>query len=280
MARHHIDFLQAQKISWTPDPLGAERPNVQAKLLGVDPQSGDMTAIIRYPAGWETGPERLSADEEVFVLDGAVEIGDLELTRDCYAYWPRGMQRKQIRSGTGADVLTFFSGNGEAIRRLADSKGPMTAEPIMRINIREGSWTADVEAMGLSSMASSARIRTLRSDEKKGEITYISAAIPYWRESQPERHPVAQEFFVLSGEIAGPTGLLRPGAYVWRPAQAVHGPYGSLTGAVMLFRSTGGKFATTLLDPAPFSFTPEHKPIAPEELRHAASGYAAQIQRY
>lgn len=280
MTRHHIDFLQAQNLSWTPDPLGAERPDIQAKLLGVDPQSGDMTAIIRYPAGYELPAQRLSADEEIFVLNGGLELDGLELTRDCYAYWPRGMHRQPMRSKAGADVLTFFNGNGETIRRLADNENAMADAPIMRIDIREGVWTADVEAMGLSGMASSARIRTLRVNEAKGEITYISAAIPYWRESQPEIHPVAQEFFVLSGEIAGPTGLLRQGAYVWRPAGAVHGPYGSLTGAVMLFRSTGGKFSTKLLEPTPFSFTPEHKPIAPEELRDAASRYAAQIQRY
>lgn len=280
MSRDHIDFLQSQHLPWTPEPLGTTRPNVQAKLLGFDPQSGDLTAIIRYPAGWESGPERLSADEEVFILDGAVEIDGLELTRDCYAYWPRAMQRNSMRSRSGADVLTFFSGDGGKIRRLSGDADVMTGKPIRCIDIREGAWTADVEAMGLTGMASSARIRTLRVDETRGEITYISATIPYWRESEPERHPVAQEFFVLSGEVAGPTGLMRQGGYVWRPAEAVHGPYGSLTGAVMLFRSTGGKFATTLLAPVPFSFTPQHRPIIPDSMRFASPGTAVPAARY
>ena len=39
-----------------------------------------------------------------------------------------------------------------------------------------------------------------------GEITYITATIPYWQESQPERHPVIQEFFCLAGEIAESAG--------------------------------------------------------------------------
>lgn len=47
-----------------------------------------------------------------------------------------------------------------------------------------------------------------------GEITYVTAVMPYFQESQPERHPIIQKIFVLAGEVAGPQGMMRSGSYV------------------------------------------------------------------
>ena len=120
-------------------------------------------------------------------------------------------------------MLTFFSAPVTIFdpARLTD-----------RIDLREGDWNADLAAMGLEVMASGARIRRLRSDPVSGEITYVTATMPYFQETQPERHPVIQEIFVLSGDVAGPQGIMRAGSYVWRPENITHGPYGSTTGAV------------------------------------------------
>jgi hypothetical protein len=242
-------------------------------------ETGGFSAILRYPPGWTCGAGILGVDEEMFVLDGSIEIGKARHTRDFYSYWPRGTERPGFRTEGGADVLTFFEGGNLRSGNTSDRRDGTA--PVPAINIREGEWTADLESMGLVGMSASARIRCLRSDSRRGEITYITAAIPYWQESRPERHPeVAQEFFVLSGEVAGNTGTMRSGAYVWRPMNAEHGPYGSITGAVMLFRSTGGRFSTTLSDPVPFSFSPRHRPVVPKELEFAAREYLAPVERY
>lgn len=262
MARPHIEFVQAQRLPWIPDGLGAARPGVALKVLSRDAATGELSTLLRYPPGWSRGPEALGVDEELFVLDGRLEgDGAPPLTPDCYAFWPKSFSRGALSTPQGAVVLTFLSG---PIAPASGACDPRRA--VGRVNLREGEWIANLDAMGLAVMAPHARIRELRSEPETGEITYVTATMPYWRESQPERHPVIQEIFVLAGEVAGNTGIMRAGAYTWRPAHVLHGPYGSTTGAVFFFRSRGGPLTTEHEAPVPFSFDPPHRPVLPPGL--------------
>ena len=73
--------------------------------------------------------------------------------------------------------------------------------------------------------------------------------------------------FLISGEVHGNLGLMRPGAYFWRPPKIPHGPYGSLTGNIYLFRTKGGPLSTNYQDSEiPFHWWPEHKPVLPQAM--------------
>ena len=193
------------------------------------------------------------------------------LGADCYAYWPRGFARGAIAAPQGAVVLSFLS--GPLVAGGAEAFDPTRL--VARIDIREGEWKADLAAMGLQHMASHAWIRRLRSDPATGEITYVTAVMPYFRESLAERHPVIQEIFVLAGEVAGNTGVMRAGAYTWRPAEVIHGPNGSTLGAVFFFRSHGGPQTTVHEPPVAYSFDVPHRPVLPEELRALGERFPA-----
>jgi hypothetical protein len=55
--------------------------------------------------------------------------------------------------------------------------------------------------------------------------------------------------YLLAGEVHGNRGVMRPGAYFWRPAGIPHGPYETLTGNLYFFRSQGGRLSTTYVTP-------------------------------
>jgi hypothetical protein len=267
MARPHIEFVQAQHLPWQKGP----RDGVDCKLLSRDAATGALSAIFRYPPGWQAPAETLDWDEEFFVLDGRLDHGGTAYGADCYAFWPRGFARRPLSAPGGATVLTFFAAR--------DPRPYDPARLVERTDLRQGAWTANLEAMGLAKMATTSRIREMRSDPATGEITYITAVIPYFQEDQSERHPVVQEIFVLAGEVAGPQGVMRAGAYVWRPENKTHGPYGSTTGAVFFFRSHGGPQSTEWDPPSPHDFDPAHAPVLPPEL--AAHGQpVARPTRY
>ncbi len=273
MARPHIEFVQAQALPWEACSF---RDGVAMKRLSADPVTGAVSAILRYPAGWSAPAGRLAVDEEFFVLGGAVEHGGTQYDPDCYGYWPRGFARQAVSVPAGATVLTFLSGApGPGDASMFDP-----ARLTERIDIRQGDWKADLAAMGLEVMAAHARIRRLRSDPVSGEITYVTAAMPYFQESQPERHPVIQEIFVLAGDIAGPQGIMRAGAYIWRPENVTHGPYGSTTGAVFFFRSHGGPQSTEHDPAVPFRFDPAYRPVLPAELLDAGRQPMPAAARY
>jgi hypothetical protein len=87
-----------------------------------------------------------------------------------------------------------------------------------------------------------------------------------WAE-RAEVHPTVEEMYLISGEVHGNRGVMRPGAYFWRPPSMPHGPYGTRTGNLYLFRTKGGLLSTSYVDPErKFRWWPEFDPVLPPEL--------------
>ncbi|NKC29815.1 cupin domain-containing protein [Falsiroseomonas selenitidurans] len=261
MARPHIEWIQAQALPWQDDAI-ADRPGAAAKILSQDAASGAVSCLLRYPPGHARPAGTLAADEEIWVLEGGLEIDGQAYRQHSYAHLPAGMPRSGLSSEGGAVVLSFFS--------AAPEPGPEGFDErrlVRHLSATDNVWDGDFAAMGLESMAATARMRTLRQDPVSGEVTYLTCTMPFRQGARSERHPVVQEFFLLSGELAGDFGVMQAGAYCWRPPMIKHAPYGSWTGTVLLFRSQGGPQSTLWEDPdQPFTWTPVHKPVLPPGL--------------
>ena len=269
--RDHIEFIQAQRLPWQ-DGAAFGRPGTSLKLLSSDRDSGAFSCVMQFPPGWADAPDAwLPADEEFYVLDGMLTTGGLEYGENAYAFWPAGYGRGHAATPQGATTLCFFSG------RLgpAPAARPAVAEQrlVRKTDVADGLWDGDLDRFGLASMKARARMRVLREDPASGDTTYITATAAFSRGEGAERHPIVQEFYLLSGELAGNTGTMQAGAYCYRPPMVKHGPYGSPTGAVILFRGMGGKQETFWEDTDPFTFTPRHAPILPEALRPLGEPY-------
>lgn len=264
--REHIEFVQAQHLDWQ-DGATYGRPGTDLKLLSIDGETGAFSCVMRFPEGWRDDKDAwLLGDEELFVLDGELMIDGTSYAENCYAFLPAGLGRGASSAPRGAVALCFFS--------RALGRGPNTTRPevlqdriVRKIDVAEGQWDGDFDALGLGKLKAGARLRVLRTDPLSGETTYISASIAFRRGTQAERHPIVQEFFLLSGELAGETGVMQAGAYCFRPPMFKHGPYGSPTGAVILFRGLGGPQETFWEEGAPLSFKPAHAPLLPNRLR-------------
>jgi hypothetical protein len=77
--------------------------------------------------------------------------------------------------------------------------------------------------------------------------------------------------YLLAGSLVGPLGVMHAGAYFWRPEEEWHGPFGSLTGNLMLFRTKGGPLSTTYTDDeVDFSWNPKIAPILPPDMARYA----------
>jgi hypothetical protein len=210
-------------------------------------------------------------DEEFYVLDGRLIAGGVDYRENSYGYWPAGFEREAAATPDGATLLCFFSGRIDQ---------PTTARPdfkqdrlVRKIDVSEGQWDGDLDRFGLTSMKAGSRMRVLREDPQSGETTYITATFAFRRGERSERHPIVQEFYLLSGELAGNTGTMQAGAYCFRPEMIKHGPYGSPTGAVILFRCMGGTHETFWEDAPPFTFKPDHAPVLPAALQPLGTPY-------
>lgn len=268
MARPHIEFIQSQVLPWQRGLPGGRRDDVECKILSRDAQTGEASLLVRYPAGWTRAePHHIDADEEIFVLDGALTINGAAYGKYSYVHMPGGYPRQSTASPRGAVAITFVSGDlgerdGEAAggfdaRRFVEKVDLHETGLRNDFDLKRTKWDG-TQGMGLTN---------LRIDPDTQERTWVIGVIPMNGVLRAETHPVVEEMYLLEGEMAGNLGVMRAGAYFWRPPGVKHGPYGSKTGTLILFRSRGGPLSTTFHDDGVFSWAPEHRPVLPPELQ-------------
>jgi hypothetical protein len=100
----HPDHLPWQTVTGSAS-AGAGGPGIAEKVLSRDPDTGDVTRLLRFEAGVETS-DTIAHDfwEEIFILEGAlVDLGRREtFTAGMYACRPPGMPHGPYRSTQGA----------------------------------------------------------------------------------------------------------------------------------------------------------------------------------
>jgi hypothetical protein len=279
--RPHVEFIQAQMLPWRRIGAAAARPDAEYKFLSRDPATGACSALLRYPPGWaREGAEHLDADEEFYVLDGAMEIDAETYGFDSYAFLPAGYPRRRASAPRGAVTLSFFSAE-PTVR--AGAGGYDARRLVRRIDALHRPWDRTLNDPRLAHLGISRK--DLRLDPDTGERTFLSMMLPH---SEPhgsrgpqERHPVVEEAYVIAGSLTGPQGTMEPGAYFWRPPRIAHGPFGTRWGCVALIRFLGGRHVNAWSESdAPFAFDAPYAPVLPPEHAHLKAAPFAPPPRY
>lgn len=269
--RGHIEFIQSQALPWHHIGSGLARPDAEYKLLSRDPKDGACSALMRYPAGWSRmGPEHITADEEFYILDGALEMDGLVYSADSYAYLPAGWTRHEMRAPQGCVLLAFYNSEPTLIAEAGDGKSETANRAIRHLDVAAMDWDMELNDPNLKHLGISRK--DLRTDPETGERTFLSLILPQASpqdgKGPQEIHPVVEEAYVISGTLTGPQGTMYPGAYFWRPPGIAHGPFGSRWGSVSLIRFVGGKHVNIWTEEqAPFRYDAPYNPILPDELK-------------
>ena len=262
--RPHIEFIHEQVLPWREGLHGGGRPGVQVRTLSLDGDTGGASLVIRYPPGWRRdGPEHVTSDEEFLVLSGALEVGGVVYDQLAYGFLPAGRVRHSSSSKEGALVVTFFE--TEPRTEPGEPAEPAGSDDrlVERISALDGQWGGNFHPL----FPAGAGRKWLRQDSDIGEQTWILGTMPLRSGRRAEKHPVVEEMFLLSGELVGNLGVMHAGAYFWRPPEVWHGPYGSKTGNLTLFRTKGGPLSTVFTDEEQdFDWAPVHRPVLPPGL--------------
>jgi hypothetical protein len=281
MPREHTEFVQAQMLPWLDDHALLPGGCVKTKLLSEDPDSGARTSILRYPAGHASDVSYgLACDEEMYVLDGSMRIGEFEYMAGDYACLPAGYGRELQVSSSGCDVLSYHEAAPDPC-----APGSIAFQPgklIERIRTAETDWGAPsdetVAAIGAGRIL-------LRTDPESGDLTWLLRFSPTggkkFEINAVETHPCVEEVFLLGGEIALREGVLRTGAYFWRPPHIPHGPMGTREGFVGIFRAKEGEFTTEWSEPdGEIPWDADYDPVLPDSTRAALIDPPGDSQRY
>lgn len=271
MSRPHIEFIQSQALPWSSWPEAGWRAGAEIKILSRDGETGAISALVRYPAGWSAAASgHLDADEEFLVLRGAFRINAETYGDFCYAHLPMGYPRAEARCETETIVLTFLSRRA-ALTPCLDA-GWDEKRFVKKIDILSAPLSTDFAELGVRNTSSTtirantASFLLLRDDPYTHEKTWVLAARALRKGSKIETHPVVEEMYLLGGELIGPHGTMLAGAYFWRPPGLRHGPFGAKAGSLIFHRTVGGPLSTSYIDDdAPFDWTPAYKPVLPPE---------------
>lgn len=268
MARPHIEFLQSQVLPWFTLPGTAARPGADCKILSRDAEAGAVSVILRYPAGFAIDrPHRLDSDEEFFVLKGEVSIGDTVYGEGAYAFLPKDFPRGPMRVSKGADVLTFFPHKHD--NHFDGGAGYDKRKLVEKVDTKTATW--DVAGVDPKVVGSGLAKLVLRLDPDSGERTWIlrmGASSPDLKAAPLETHPFVEEMLLLDGAISMPWGVLRQGAYFWRPGGIQHGPIASKPGCTAFFRCKEGPFSTNWTSHTKtIQWDAPYQPVLPPDLQ-------------
>ena len=264
MGRPFIEFIQSQQLPWLEKSyLSDIRGEVLTRELSIDSDTGACSLLIKYPTKYQQNSKGyLSADEEFFVLDGEICVDGERYGRYNYGHFPKGLHTNSITS-SGAVVLTFFDKRPELISAAADSPELEGERVIKRIDSLDGEWGGNFNP----DFPPGAGRKWMRRDPVTKDETWVLGTMPLRYGMRSEKHPVVEEAYLLSGELVGHLGVMTPGAYFWRPPEEPHGPFGSMTGNLYLFRTVGGPLSTIYEpDSREFNWKPKHDPILPDAL--------------
>jgi hypothetical protein len=264
MTRPWIEFLQAQTLPWRADDLGGTRPGIETKVLSRDDETGALSLLARYPAGWTLPAGALACDEEFLVLEGALDIDGVHYGPFSYAHWPAGYGAGARTCAEGAVVLSFFS--------TSPAPGAAFAVDPERLINHVDAFAVTYTGNFHPEFPAGAGRKLLFVDPYSGDTSWLLGTLPMRWAERAEVHPVVEEMFLLAGESHGNRGVMKPGAYFWRPPHIPHGPYGTITGNLYFFRTKGGKLVTDYVDGEKgFAWNRPYDPALPEAMKsHAA----------
>lgn len=130
-------------VSWEPFESPGLPPGLQRRLLSESPSMGAVSQITYVPAGWSRPAGYHNVDDEIFVLEGDLSIGDEKLTRYSYSFMPAGKMHGPVKSRQGAVLLEWWKGKPDFVASSRDKKGARDYAQVRDWNLYKKSWYID-----------------------------------------------------------------------------------------------------------------------------------------
>jgi hypothetical protein len=249
--RQFVEFIHSQALSWTTSSTGGAW-----KQLSQDSDDAlSLTALVRLEPGEQAVIGAHGRSLELFVLKGGLRLGTTDLGLHGYAYRPAGAQQHMVDAPGGATVLV-----------LTDPPAGPVDDAAITLDTLRLPW----DRKGLESEIAHLNYarKNLRLAPDGGRRSYLLGGMPHGIPhdgARLERHPHAEEMFMISGDMPCSLGVMTAGAYFHRPPQIWHGLDATLSGFLIFMRTPGSnvtvsEWSDTLL---PVRLDPDHAPALP-----------------
>ena len=217
---------------------------LEARILSTDLR-GSSTRLVRLRAGWGSDARgAFSADVELFVIQGSLEVGAHALGAGDYVHVPKGRTIPRLRITAGGSALLMTSAPVGFDRSFQGRPAQLVPG-----RASERDWVPVPEMPGR-------HIKPLGRGPV-GDVWLAGAREWDHGDGRWHRHPHHEECFIIGGEVTlheQPDGADEvftsgPGTYFFRPAGVLHGGPGSRCDDTMLaFHRAFGDLSTQWVD--------------------------------
>jgi quercetin dioxygenase-like cupin family protein len=234
--RPYIPKRVAAELPW--EAAATVAPTLAAgsevRVLSRDTDANASTCLWRVPPIWShEGAFRLSGDEQLFVLEGQLNLGRHELNAGSYACHPAGSEHGPLFSEKGALVLAMWDG----WKVLDDESRSLTGEQDISVI---DTTSVEGEPTPIEGPVEGILVKILRNVETTGGMTLLVTIPGGWEDPRSEHHDCVEESYKLDGDIwlveNGQEQGLAAGDYFYRPGRIKHGPFRTDNGTTSLIR--------------------------------------------
>jgi Domain of unknown function (DUF4437) len=231
LPRPHIEPLVDRDVPWKRLRLGKLPTGIQYRTLSMDPQAGSCTLAVRYEEGFRMPPGLSRSTVEIFVLKGALQVGERECGPGFYFYVPAGVGLPEIGSRKGCEALLMYNDSAPHFEDSDRHASPEAAAGLIQVNSYDDLlWK---ESTIYPVVEPGCLIKTLRFDLATGAMTFLYDMVPFWWQDNVSFHDCMEEGYHIWGTSwMLQFGELPTGGYFWRPPYINHGPFASAHGCL------------------------------------------------
>lgn len=227
MARKHIEFIQSADVVQKPWLVEELSPGTAfTRILSFDDATGASTELVEWIESWRSDPGYFNCDVEIFVLKGAIQIGQLCLGPYTYGFLPEGVCLEAWSIMANTTALWMPVRSPRFTPSMHDAPAARRELYIPSLSSELVPWSPTLTP----GFPPGAMRKTLRKGPEGGRSTWLLGCLPQFVVPFAEYHPIPEEEFVLQGSLTTQAGRLTPGCYFWRPPLISHAPAYTETG--------------------------------------------------
>jgi hypothetical protein len=105
------EVIRDKGLAWVEFEIPDSNGPVELGRFWRDRETKAMTALVKFPSGWARPVfGHYEADEEFFLLEGDLQIGEAAYVAGDFGIWKKGLVRGASTSASGALTLAHFGG--------------------------------------------------------------------------------------------------------------------------------------------------------------------------
>ena len=236
--RKHIEPFVDRDVSFKRLELKGIPTGYNYKMLSIDEDSGACTMSVQWDAGYKQPPSVSYSDLEIFIMDGAMKIGEKICAKGEYFFVPRGVSLPAFSTDSGCFALVMYNDSEPHILESDEDVEGANREGLVQLASYAGMpWQVPTL---FPQTASGCLLKLLRFDEKTHAMTFLYSMTPGFQQDNISYHDCAEEAYHVWGTSwMMQFGDLPTGGYFWRPAYVNHGSFYSEHGILGFGRTDG-----------------------------------------